>query len=225
MRFDFQERPGDALYIEKIWWTQSAYASSFLSRAVTQWEMVVRHHQGMIQLTMRGPETHATWADCPADAEFVGIQFKLGTFMPRLPTRELVDTATTLPNVTQTSFWLHGTAWQFPTFDTADTFVDRLVRAALLVHDPVVAATLQGDRQARSVRSIQERFMRATGLTQSAVRQIRRAHQAAVYLQQGVSISDTMYDLGYYDQPHLTRALKRFLGQTPAHLACGSQSA
>lgn len=225
MRFVFQERPSDSPYVEKIWWTQSEHAGSFLSRAVTQWEMVVWHHQGTTQLTVRGPETHATWAGCPADADFVGIQFTLGTFMPRLPARNLVDAATTLPNATSTSFWLHGAAWHFPTFDTADMFVDRLVRAALLVHDPVVAATMQGDRQARSVRSIQERFVRATGLTYSAVRQIDRAHQAAACLQQGVSIPDTMYDLGYYDQPHLTRSLKRFLGQTPAHLVRESQPA
>lgn len=83
MRFVFQERLGDSPYVEKIWWTHSAHAGSFLSQAVSQWEMVVWHHQGRTQLTVRGPETHATPADCPADAEFVGIQFKLGTFMPR----------------------------------------------------------------------------------------------------------------------------------------------
>ena len=34
----------------------------------------------------------------------------------------------------------------------------------------------------------------------------------------GVPIIDTIYRAGYYDQPHLTRSLKYFIGQTPAQL-------
>jgi methylphosphotriester-DNA--protein-cysteine methyltransferase len=42
-------------------------------------------------------------------------------------------------------------------------------------------------------------------------------------LQRGVSIHDTVHEAGYFDQPHLTRSLKRLLGQTPAEIA-GSAS-
>jgi methylphosphotriester-DNA--protein-cysteine methyltransferase len=44
-----------------------------------------------------------------------------------------------------------------------------------------------------------------------------------IFLQQGVSILDTIQQAGYYDQPHLTRSLKRFIGQTPAQLLHHSQ--
>jgi methylphosphotriester-DNA--protein-cysteine methyltransferase len=30
-------------------------------------------------------------------------------------------------------------------------------------------------------------------------------------------------DAGYYDQPHLTRALRQLIGQTPAEVARGAQ--
>jgi AraC-like DNA-binding protein len=40
-----------------------------------------------------------------------------------------------------------------------------------------------------------------------------------------MSIPDTMYELGYFDQPHLTRALKHFVGFTPAQLLRGRMSA
>jgi hypothetical protein len=33
-----------------------------------------------------------------------------------------------------------------------------------------------------------------------------------------------MYAAGYFDQPHLTRSLKHFIGQTPAHMIRQSQS-
>lgn len=49
--------------------------------------------------------------------------------------------------------------------------------------------------------------------------EIERTRYAMTLLQQGASILDTVYQAGYFDQPHLTRALKRFVGQTPAQIA------
>jgi hypothetical protein len=68
-------------------------------------------------------------------------------------------------------------------------------------------------------RTVRHRFRHATGLTQTYIRQMQRAQQAVALLQQGTSIPDTVYELGYFDQPHLTRSLKRFIGTTPAQIA------
>ena len=65
-------------------------------------------------------------------------------------------------------------------------------------------------------RTMRHRFLRATGLTQTYIRQMQRAQRAAALLEQGVPILDTVYEAGYFDQPHLTRSLKRFIGKTPA---------
>ncbi len=100
---------------------------------------------------------------------------KLGTFLPHLPTSTLVDAEVTLPAVSRNSFWLCGSAWQLPDYDNADTFVDWLARQGLLAREPVVDSALQGQLQDRELRTIQRRFLRATGLTQSAARQIERA--------------------------------------------------
>ncbi len=37
-------------------------------------------------------------------------------------------------------------------------------------------------------------------------------------MKRGDSIADAIHEAGYFDQPHLTRSLKRFVGQTPAEL-------
>jgi hypothetical protein len=37
-------------------------------------------------------------------------------------------------------------------------------------------------------------------------------------LKQGVSILDTVYQAGYFDQAHLTRSLKYLIGQTPGQI-------
>src|SRR5260370_11613253 len=121
----------------------------------------------------RGAETRAKpLGECPGDGGWLGILLKLGTFLPYLPTRMLVDAEVNLPAVSRNSFWLFGSAWQLPDYENADTFVDRLVRKGLLTRDPVVDAALQGHLQDRSLSTMQRRFLRATGLTQRAAGKI-----------------------------------------------------
>lgn len=82
---------------------------------------------------------------------------------------------------------------------------------------------LQGRLQTIASRTVRHRFLRATGLTQIHIWQMKRAQQAVALLQQGVSIVDTAYEVGYYDQPHLTRSLKQWIGHTPAQIIRLSQ--
>jgi AraC-like DNA-binding protein len=183
--------------------------------------MVVTRQAAATWLTVRGPETKATSAPIPDDAEFFGIQFSLGTFMPTLDLRQLVDRSLML-RATSTSFWLGGSAWELPGPDNADVFVDRLVRAGLLVHDPIASAALQDDVEGLSTRSVERRVARATGLTRGTIRQIRRAERAVELLGRGVPALDVVRQAGYADQPHLTRSFKRFVGQTPSQIAANS---
>jgi AraC-like DNA-binding protein len=219
MKFIFDTRASDSPFVEAIWRTQSSGGGTFVSLAESHWGLVVTNQNGKTNLTVLGPETKAMSAPVPEDAEFIGIVFKLGTFMPHLPVSSLVDKVANLPEATDKSFWMNGSAWQFPTYENADTFVDRLVRKELLVREPIVEAALQGELKEVSLRSIQRHFLRATGLTHNTVRQIERARRALILLQQGTSIIDTVHQVGYFDQPHLTRSLKHLLGQTPTQIA------
>jgi AraC-like DNA-binding protein len=219
LNFIFEGRPADSPFVETIWRSQSENAGTFLSSAASQWEMVVTRHNGTLTLTVRGPETKATPAYCPENAEFFGIVFRPGTFMPHLPPGEVMDRKDAhLPNATSMSFWLHGSTWQFPTYENAETFIARLVRDGLLVRDPVVDAVLQNQLKDLSIRSVQRRFLQATGLTQCTFRQIERAREAVTLLEQGVLALDIVELAGYADQAHLTRSLKRFIGQTPTQI-------
>jgi methylphosphotriester-DNA--protein-cysteine methyltransferase len=82
----------------------------------------------------------------------------------------------------------------------------------------VIHTSLRGNPPDLSVRSIQRKFLQTTGLTHGAISQIDRARRATILLQQGASILDAVYQAGYADQPHLTRSLKYYIGQTPAQL-------
>ena len=219
-----EDRPSDSPFVERTWRAHSEGASPFLSIAESRSEMVVTKHHGKLTLTVRGPETKATpLGDCPADSEWLGIRLKPGAFLLPLPARNLVDATVTLPEATSKTFWLGGSVWQFPDYDNADTFVAWLVREGLLLREPIVGEALQGRLKDLSLRSVQRRFLQATGVTQSTARQIERARSATLLLQQGVSILDTLHQAGYFDQPHLTRSLKYFIGQTPAQILHQSQ--
>ncbi len=226
MTFILQERPSDSAFVESIWHVRCAHPGTFISDAATYWEMVVTRYQGETIFTVRGPATTAIPLQYQrVGAEWLGIRFKLGTFMPLLLPQSLRDRRdVNLPEASGNTFWLQGAAWEFPSYENADTFVSRLTRENLLDHDPVVDAVLHGHEHGWSARAIQYHFLRSTGLRRKTIQQIERAQQAKALLERGVSIPDTVLSADYYDQSHLTNSLKRFLGQTPAQLALGSHT-
>ena len=215
----FEERSSDSPFVERVWRSHSDRSGTFSSIAACHWDIVVVRLGARPSVIVRGPETKATTANCPAHGEWMGIRFKLGTFMPMLPPSSVRDRAdVTLPHATGRSFWFNGSEWEYPTFDNAETFVARLVRAGAIVHDPMIRDAINGDTRAVPPRTEQRRFLRSTGLPRGAILQIERARRATRLLRQGRSILDATHQAGYYDQAHLTRSLKRWIGQTPARV-------
>jgi AraC-like DNA-binding protein len=219
MTFVFDGRAPESPLIDSIWRTQSAGSGdSFISTAATQMSMVITKEAGNRWLTVRGPETKATNSGIPKDAEIFGINFKLGTFLTRMPGHTLVDGEINLPEAGSNSFWLNGSAWEFPNYDNVDVFVARLIREGLMAQDEIVTGILQNQPAYASIRTVRRRFLHATGLTYKVIQQIERAQQALTLLQGGTPILDAALTLGYFDQAHMTNSLKRFVGQTPAQI-------
>jgi Helix-turn-helix domain len=216
----FEDRMSDSPYIERVWHCHSERRGTFLSVAASHLELVVTRLAGKTTVTLRGPETKATTVDCPADGQWFAIRFRLGTFMPNLPTTNLLDRKDlTLPMAADQSFWLEGSGWECPNFENAETFVARLVKSGVIARDPAVEAAIRGDHQALSIRSVQRHFFHSTGMTHGTFRQIERARYATDLLRSGTSILDTVERAGYFDQAHLNRSLKNLIGQTPAKIA------
>jgi hypothetical protein len=180
--------------------------------------MVFVRKDGEVRVVFVGPWTTAGFTYYDAGAEILWIKFKLGTFMPHMPLGRFSDVETVLPDASSRAFWLKGSAWELPGHENAETFVERLVRGGVLIRDPLIEAALRGRPQDLSPRTVRHRFLRATGLTRGRIHQIERAHEAAALLQRGRPISDAVHEVGYYDQPHLTRSLKQWVGHTPAQI-------
>lgn len=224
MLITFDDRPSDSPVVERVWRSHSDHGGTFRSMAACNWVMVVTRLAGRTFLTVRGPETHATSAECPPEGEWVGINFTLGTSMTLMPPTQLRDrNDVTLPAASARTFLLDGAAWEYPTWENAETFVAGLVRRGLVTVDRGVAETLRGSATGRSRRTDQRRILRATGLTHASIRQIRRARRAVALLRAGRTPADAAHDAGFCDQAHLTRALRRFVGQTPGQVAAGRE--
>jgi len=218
----YEERPSDSPFVERVWRCRSEGAGSFLSIAAGHGEIVITRLRSRT-LTVRGPETTARTLDYGTDTEWIGIRFRLGTFLPRLLPAHLRDGHdANLPAATTRSCWFNGSAIEYPTFDHAEAFIARLARRGDIQRDPQVDAALRGRLSSRmSLRTVQRHVWRATGLTMSTFRQIERARQATNLLKSGVPILDVVRLAGYYDQAHLTRSLKHRIGQTPTQLQRG----
>jgi len=219
MTVTYEERASDSPFVESIWHTHAERDGCDIVSADVSWDMIIARKNGKPHLSVWGPMTKAVPIPHAEGEEYLGIRFKLGAFMPLLSADSLLNSGLTLPDVTGKSFWLDGSSWEYPSYENVETFIKRLANADLLNRDDIVEAALEGDPQYMSLRSVQRRFLRITGLSQRHIRSIERARQAASLLENGTSILDTVYQAGYADQQSLTKSLKRFLGRTPAQIA------
>ena len=215
----FDDRRSDSPWIERVWRSRSERHGEFHSVAACHWELVVSRCERTTSVLVRGPETYATVAECPADGEWFAIRFKLGTYMPALDPGRVRDRSdVVLASGRIGTFHLDGSSWELPTFENAEVFVQRLVRRGIIVADADVQATVRGEPPRLHPRTAQRRFLQVTGLSHAAIVQIERARRAAALLTAGTPILDVVAEAGYYDQAHLTRSLGRLAGLTPAQL-------
>lgn len=218
MTLIFEERPSDSPYVETVTHGYTVGSSHVIRPAESNWHMVFVKYEGNHLPIVTGPLSSSGNVKFTEGAEIVWIRFKLGVFMPHMPNRDMIDSETVLPDASSKSFWLNSASWQFPDYENIETFIDRLVRDEVLVFDTLIDDTLQNRLPDVSQRTVRHRFLQSTGLSQNTIFQMQRAQLAQHLLQSGQSILDTVYEAGYYDQPHLTRSLKQYIGYTPAQI-------
>lgn len=218
MPIESVHRGSDSPYIARVWSGQASGIGTMTSVATSTWELVFWEDHGGRHAAVRGPETAAVSTKIIGDSASFGITFAHGTSMPLLPIAQLVDGEIESPSVTGRTFVLDGAEWEIPQPDSAEQFVQKLVSTGALVRDPVVNEVVWGGIAKVGSRSVQRRVATATGLSQGTIRQIERARHAAVLLGEGVPAMDVVHRSGYYDQPHLARSLRRFIGRTATQL-------
>ncbi|MDG9674414.1 helix-turn-helix domain-containing protein [Micromonospora sp. DH14] len=225
MGLRFETRGSDSPWVDTVWTCTSEQVTAMTSVAGVRWGLVFWRQAGRSYASITGPETRTGTAPVPEGATFTGIEFAVGASLRAVPTPTLVDGGIELPDTTRRTFRLDGARWETPGPDDAEALVDSLVRAGTVVRDPLVADLLRGHRPAVSDRTVERRFRAATGLTRGAVRQIERARTAAELLAGGDPAADVVAKLDYFDEPHLARALRCYVGRTVRQLREGTGGA
>ncbi|WP_190099606.1 helix-turn-helix domain-containing protein [Streptomyces griseoflavus] len=225
MGLQFETRLSDSPWVDTVWTCTSEQVTAMTSVAGVRWGLVFWERDGRAHAAVTGPETRAGTAPVPEGAIFTGIDFAVGTHLRTVPAPALTDGGIVLPDTSRRTFRLDGARWPTPGPDDAESLVERLVQAGVVVRDPLVAEVLRGHRPAVSGRTVERRFRAATGLTRGGIRQIERARTAAELLAAGAPATDVAAGLGYFDEPHLARALRRYVGRTAGQLRDGTGGA
>jgi hypothetical protein len=214
---------GPAGPLARVWTAKCDSPTDFSSIASVNPGIGFVRVGGATAVHLRGPQTKATTLSCPRDAEYFGADFRLGAYLPMFPPARLANLQdAVLPTLPDGRILLDGRAWQMPTPQNIDVFIDRLKRAGLLVFDPRVEELRHGGATGTvPERTAQSRFVRAVGLSRRKLQLIERARHSARLLRAGAPIADVVFSAGYYDQPHLTRVLRQLIGHTPAELVRG----
>ncbi|MDD7965753.1 helix-turn-helix domain-containing protein [Actinomycetospora lemnae] len=209
--------------VERVWVAACDEPVDFSSLASARGGLGFVRVGGVTRAHLRGPIARASTLSSPRGAEYFGADFRVGAFLPSCPPARLADHRdAVLPILPDGRVVLGGQAWEMPTPQNVDVFVRHLERVGVLVVDPLVERLWQEDRpRSVPVRTAQSRFARAVGLSRRTVRAIEQARDAARLLSGGGEIADVATAAGYYDQPHLTRSLRAFIGHTPAEIARG----
>lgn len=116
------------------------------------------------------------------------------------------------------TFLLDGLVLPLPTFENAELVVADMVEAGLLISDQVVARAFSTAPVAASKRSVQQHFKKTTGITQKDFQVIRRAQEAVRRLKAGESAAAVAADLGFTDQSHMIKSLRKIMGALPSDL-------
>ena len=209
--------------LTQIWSAECDRPTAFSSLASVTAGIGFARIRGTWAVHLRGPATKATTMVCSADSEYFGADFRVGAYLPMFPPARLTNLRdSVLPMLPDGRILLDGRAWEMPMPQNIDVFIDRLRKEGLLLVDPMIEELRYGVPRAMSTRTAQSRFARAVGLPLRTLELIERARRAVRMLHAGRTIAEVAVEAGYYDQPHLTRSLRRFIGHTPAEVARGS---
>lgn len=215
MSFIYEERSPQSSFIERIWHVKSSNDGVYSTPADGCWDLIIIKKNTRSKVFISGPTSKATTIHYKKGSEYFGIRFTLGVYLPHLPAKNMLDIVISLPKKSRQSFWLSGSVWKVPEYETVEELIEELLDKKVLAYDHVVHQAFIGAKTALSVRSLQRRFLLVTGMTLTYLQAIEKARKAIALLQQGLPILDVVYETGYADQSHMTRSLKHLTGYTP----------
>jgi len=199
--------------IDRIWHTQNITDGVYIATPDCAWDLLaLQLPDGSRTMMLAGQQTKYLEVPYTAGTSAVVISFAASAYLAGFKGDELVDATIMLPNDDSGRFILLGHAFEFPSYDTAEELIVAIVGAGILKQDDVVASVLEGQPKAMSSRTMQRHFHEVTGMSRKTLGKIRRAQDAVKMLQEGTATAEVAAEVGYTDQSHLTKDLKKIMG-------------
>lgn len=217
MSFLYEEKASSSRFVDVVWHTVDTSDGTYIAAADACWDMIFTVlAAGSSRVLLSGPSSRPQAVPYRTGNRSIGVRFTQGSYFTHVEPHSMCDRTIRLPVLADGCFELAGRAWTMPDYDRIDLLLAAFDANGLLANDPVIAAELSGSEPGVSARSVQRHFERITGQSPRHVRQVTRAREAVARLRAGEAIADVAYALGYADQSHLSRDVKRLTGYTPA---------
>jgi len=199
--------------IDRIWHTENITDGVYIATPDCAWDLLaLKLPDGSRMMMLAGQQTKYLEVPYAAGTSAVVISFAASAYLAGYKGDELVDTTTVLPNDDPGHFMLLGHTFAFPEYETAEALIQSMVNANILQQDDTVASVLEGRPKAMSNRTMQRHFHEVTGISRKTLNKIRRAQDAVRMLQAGTATAQVAAEVGYTDQSHLTKDLKKIMG-------------
>ena len=216
MSFLYEEKASSSPFVDVVWRTVDTADGTYLAAADACWDLIFTRMPVGSRVLLSGPSSRPNVVPYRAGNRNVGVRFTQGTYFTHVEPHSMCDRTVPLRMPDHDHFELGARTWRMTDYEGIDDLLAAFDHAGLLVHDAVIEAALHGHEPLVSPRTVERHFTRITGRSLRQVRQIARAREAAARLRTGEAIADVAYALGYADQSHLSRDVKRLTGYTPA---------
>lgn len=211
-------RPSSHPWIDTVWQTVCLSNGIYKSTPDGSWDLILSvAPDGRSAVFLSGQATEPVEVPYVEGEHSVVISFAAHVYLAH-DRQVRTGAAIRFLDVREDKFLLDGVELPLPTFLDAESLVDRMIAAGLLLSDDVVARAFTEQPKAASKRSVQGHFKNTTGITQKDFQLIRRAQEAVRRLKAGQSGAAVAFDLGYTDQPHMIRSIKKIMGSLPSNL-------
>jgi hypothetical protein len=207
----YHERPGRIAGIDACWTVARGERLRSIVEADASVDVVVRLGERGPRLGVERATIEALYIDLTGDDEVLGVRLVPGHGEPLRALEGLLAAEAT-------ALWKRG--------DLTSQALEDLVAARLCAPPAVVSDFVEAARERRGdlrlsgpgERALQRASRTWLGLRPKTLLRIERARAASRALASGEAAVDVAHDLGYSDQPHLTRELRALLGRTPSEI-------
>lgn len=205
-------------WIDTVWQTVCLTDGIYKATPDGSWDLILSvAPDGTPFVFLTGQATDPVEVPYEAGEHSVVISFAAHLYLADDPEVRTGAAIRVLP-VEGATFQLGDLRLPLPSFVDAEALVDAMIAAGALRSDDVVARAFSDTPKAASKRSVQQHFKATTGITQKDFQLIRRAQEAVRRLKAGESPAGVAAELGYTDQPHMIKSIKKIMGTVPSRL-------